>query len=411
MDNMTLKKMLIETEPDFSAKIIDGFIVADIDEEALGILKRKWSQKSNREDFLQFSTEKVLQATGLMSDKGLNYACLILLGEKEKIDEYLPGSEIIFEWRQDNNKISYDYRKNWREPFFKIYEEIWAAINARNLRMPFQEGFVQREIYAFSEKPIREAILNAVAHRDYSINKQSIFMKASPEEFVIESPGGLLPGITPENIIYKSAWRNRTIAEVFEKAGLVERSGQGMDDIFSSSIKEGKGLPDLTESNPFSVKLKMPAKVKDKNFIIFLEKVANEKQISLSIEEICELEQIREHQKTNKIEHKEKFMKNGIIEKIGKARGTKYILSHTYYKHEGKVGVYTRLSGVSREKQKELIIMHIEKNGKGFLSEFIDIFPELKIKDINNLLQELRRSGIVHFIGPKRSGYWGIINK
>ena len=40
-----------------------------------------------------------------------------------------------------------------------------------------------------------------------------------------------MPGITPDNVLYKKEWRNRRIAETFEKAGLVERFGQGMDDI------------------------------------------------------------------------------------------------------------------------------------------------------------------------------------
>ncbi|MBE7444099.1 MAG: hypothetical protein HS132_02140 [Planctomycetia bacterium] len=58
-----------------------------------------------------------------------------------------------------------------------------------------------------------------------------MFIKASPEEFIIESPGGFPSGITIENILYKTSWRNRSIAETFEKAGLAERSGQSMDDI------------------------------------------------------------------------------------------------------------------------------------------------------------------------------------
>ena len=69
---------------------------------------------------------------------------------------------------------------------------------------------------------------------------------------MIESPGCFPPGITIENILYSTAWRNRCIAETFEKAGLVERSGQGMDDIFGNTIQEGKGLPDLSKSDAFS---------------------------------------------------------------------------------------------------------------------------------------------------------------
>ncbi len=55
-------------------------------------------------------------------------------------------------------------------------------------------------------------------------------------------------------------------------------------------------MPDLSESDAFSVRLKIPAKVKDKEFILFLERVTKDKEIILSFEEIYELEKIREHQ-------------------------------------------------------------------------------------------------------------------
>jgi ATP-dependent DNA helicase RecG len=341
-----------------------------------------------------------------MSDDGINYAGLILFAKKEKIDRYLPGSEIIFEWRQAESKIAHDFRINWREPFFKIYNEIWSTINARNLRIPFQEGLFQREIFAYSEKPIREAVLNAVAHRDYNISTQSIFITASPEKFTIESPGGFLPGITPENVLYKREWRNRCIAETLEKAGLVERSGQGMDDIFEQTIREGKGLPDLSKSDNFSVRLIIPAQVKDRNFVLFLEKITNEKQITLSFEEIYQLEIIREKQPVTKPGYKDKFLEYGIIEPVGKTRGRQYILSHRYYVLEGALGIHTRLTGLSRDQKKELIINHLKKNKKGLFNEFLDAFSDLKPKDVENILQELRKAKRIKYVGSKRSGYW-----
>ena len=406
MDEITLRSIFSETNPDFSNQVVNGLSLIDLDEKAMENFKKRWAQKAKREDYLTFSNEKMLRAIGLLSDKGLNYACLVLLGKKEKIDELIPCSEIIFEWRQDVKKVSHDFRINWREPFFKIYNEVWEAINARNLRIPFQDGLFQREVYAFSEKPIREALLNAVAHRDYTINNQSIFIKASPEEFVIESPGGFPPGITLENILYKTHWRNRSIAETFEKAGLVERSGQGMDDIFGSTIKEGKGMPDLSESDAYSVRLKIPAQVKDKDFIFFLERVARSKQIILSFEEIYELEKIREQLIIPKLKYMDKFLDLGIIEKVGKTKGTKYILSHEYYVQEGKAGIHTRLTGLSRDQKKELILNHLRKNKKGVMKDFLDAFPDLKQPDLNNLLQELKRAEKVIHAGPKRSGHW-----
>ncbi|GBE37445.1 divergent AAA domain protein [bacterium BMS3Bbin08] len=405
MDQMTLKKILNETAPDFSAQIVDGLSVADLDVVAIKNFKNRWAEKAKRVDYLDFPNDKTLRALGLLTDKGLNYASLVLFGKKEKIDQNLPGSEIIFEWRLDSRKTTHDFRKNWREPFFKIYDEIWETINARNIRIPFQEGLFQREIFSFSEKPVREALLNAVAHRDYTIQNQSVFIKASPDSFSIESPGGFPPGITIENILHKRSWRNRSIAETFEKAGMVERSGQGMDDIFEHTIREGKGMPDLSRSDEFSVSLTIPARVKDKKFILFLEKVVNEKQISFSFDEIYELEQIRENQPVASLQSSDKFLNAGIVEQVGKTSGAKYILSHAYYAHEGKVGVHTKLSGLSRAKNKELILKHLRMN-KGFRHDLQDAFKELKAKDISNLLQELRRANKIEYVGPKKTGYW-----
>lgn len=406
MDTMTLRRILNETEPDFSSQIVSGLTVAGLNQKAMENFKKRWAQKANRREYLTFTYEKMLRSIGVLTDEGLNYASLVLFGQKEKIDSFLPGSEIIFEWRQDPRKVSHDFRINWREPFFKIYDDVWKSINARNLRIPFQEGLFQREVYAFSEKPVREALLNAVAHRNYSISSQSIFIKASPEEFVIESPGGFPPGITLDNILYTTCWRNRRIAETFEKAGLVERSGQGMDDIFSTTIKEGKGLPDLSESDAFSVRLKIPVQIKDKNFIFFLEKVTNAKQILFSFEEIYALEKIREQKVVDDPTFRKKMLGLGVIEKVGRTRGATYILSHKYYVHEGKPGLHTRLSGIPRDKQKELIIKHIEKNKKGYMKDFRDIFPELKPMDISNLLRELRAVGKIVHEGSRNKGYW-----
>jgi ATP-dependent DNA helicase RecG len=144
MDSETLKRISNETDTDYSSRIIAGLSISDLDQTALKNFRERWAQKAKRPDYLEFSDEKMLRNVGLLKDQGLNCASLILFGKKEKIDQLLPGSEIIFEWRHGAKKIPHDYRINWREPFFKIYDEVWETINARNLRIPFQEGLFQR---------------------------------------------------------------------------------------------------------------------------------------------------------------------------------------------------------------------------------------------------------------------------
>ncbi len=409
MDDQKARQIFNETQPDFTAGIVAGLAVDDLEQQAIETFRQKWAGESKRNDFLSFDYEKVLRNIGLADHRGITSAALILLGKPAAITRHLPDAEIIFEWRNDPKQTHYDFRKNWRAPFVSIDDEIWDTINARNLRIPFQQGFFQREIWAFDEKSIREAVHNAVMHRDYSIKGRSVFIKASPQEFYIESPGGFPPGITLENILYKKEWRNRLLAEVLEKIGFAERSSQGLDDIFEKSIRDGKGLPDLSRSDFNTVCLTIPAQVKDKDFILYLERVINERQIHLSFEEIYELEKIRENHKADNIEFKNKFLQSGLIEQIGRTKGAQYILSHKYYVHKGKSGVYTRLRGLSREHKKELILEHIKKNKKGFAKEFKDAFNELNASDVSNLLRELKLEGKVIHEGSKKSGHWRLV--
>lgn len=409
MDDHKTREILNETQTDFTAGVVHGLTLEDIDVSAVANLKNKWAKESNRNEFLDFGIEKILKNLGLIVDTGITYAALILAGKQDAIRKYLPDAEIIFEWRNDFKQTHYDFRKNWREPFVSVDDDIWNTINARNIRIPFQEGFFQREVWGFDEKSIREAVHNAVMHRDYSFKGRSIFIKASPQEFYIESPGGFPPGITLENILFEKAWRNRTLAEVFEKIGFAERSSQGLDDIFEQSIRDGKGLPDLSKTDGFAVRLSIPAQVKDKDFILYLERIMQERRISLSFEEIYELEKIRGQQGIKGTIFKDKFLQLGIIERLGRTSGAKYILSQQYYSSIGKSGTHTRLAGLSREEKKVLIIKHLQKEGTGNFQQFADAFPQLERSGIVNLLMELKREGKIKHLGSRKSGCWHIV--
>ena len=406
MDDIKTKEILNEAQSDFTADVVSGLLLSDLDSQAIEAFRKKWAEKAGRKEYLSFDDEKALKNTGLMNINGITRAGLILVGKAEVLQNNLPDAEIIFEWRHNHTQTHYDFRKDWRAPFVSIDDEIWNTINARNLRIPFQEGFFQREIWAFDEKSIREAVHNAVMHRDYSVKGRSVFIKASPQAFIIESPGGFFPPVNLENFLFEKSWRNRLLAESFGKIGFAERSSQGLDDIFEKAIRDGKGFPDLSKSDSHTVRLSIPAQVKDKDFILYLERVTNERQVNLSFEEICELEKIRENQKVDNIGSKNKFLQLGIIEQVGRTSGARYILSHQYYLHEGKSGLYTRLRGLSREHKKELILQHLKKNERGYARDFKDAFGELNATDISNLLRELKQNGKIVHEGSRRTGYW-----
>lgn len=81
-------------------------------------------------------------------------------------------------------------------------------------------------MWAYHEKSVREAVINAFVHRDYQMQGGSIYILFSPDGMVVESPGGLAGGITIENILYKKYARNRLLADACVMIDLMEKSGQ-----------------------------------------------------------------------------------------------------------------------------------------------------------------------------------------
>lgn len=410
------KKRLIEygnTNFDLSAEICKRLTFEDLDSLALETLRKKWAEKEQREEYLKLSLQTVLEKLLLVRDNEITFAALLLCGKSQKIFEFLPEAEIRFGWKSSPQKLDFDFTKDWREPFLKIDDDIWATINARNSRFPFVQGFFEGDIWAFDQKSIREAVLNAFAHRDYR-EKGSIFLEASPMSFIAKSPGRFLPGVSPENALdVEGKWRNRLMMETLGKIGLVERYGHGLDRIFTKTISEGKGTPLLVELKTGFVLLEIPAQVKDEKFIIFLQKISKEKQISFDVvKDLIFLDEIREKQISPDKEKRDRFMSMGIIEKVGKGRGTRYLLGHKFYEFLGKTGEHTRKQWHSKDSQKELLRGFFKKNKKGRMTDIRDDLFEKRLnnKQVNVLLSELRNEGEIYFEGPQRSqkAFWKV---
>lgn len=404
------RRITDELQTDYTAEVVRNLNLSDLDPSAIDVFRKKCSEHSDNKAYLSQSDEEILKSANLLTNKGLTRAALILFGTEKSLGTYLACSEIIFEWRQIPGKIAHDFRRDalsgWRKSAILLIDDFWKTLSDRNLRFPFQEGFFQREIWAFNEEVVREAILNAITHRDYHIAGGRIFIKASPEGLQIKSPGGFPLGITKENIIKEHQARNGLLAETFQRIGLVERAGQGMDKIFRKCIEEGKGAPNFDDTSDYSVVLNIPSTLQDARFVKFLENISNKHQVPLSLGEIMELEQIRLNKGLKKISNQKKFLDHGIVDKVGHGRGTRYILAHHYYEYVGKTVEYTKLKGLGRNQKKELILNHIRKNGKISSGEIQEGFRELTVIDVNNLLQELKKDGKIQRVGPKRTGFW-----
>lgn len=212
------------------------------------------------------------------------------------------------------------------------------------------------------------------------------------------------------NILRNQNPRNRRIADVFVKCGLVERAGQGVNLMFEKSIQQGKSRPDFSHSSSSQVFLTLEGEIQDPNFLRFLEKIGQEHPYSFSVEDFLILDLVRREQVVpQEFQSRTKtLIDEGILEKAGRGRGVRYFLSQRYYDFIGKKGAYTRERGLDRMTNKELLLTHIRRNAKNGsrLKELTQVLPSLSAIQVQKLLQELKSQGKISKEGLTRAALW-----
>jgi len=409
MSEARLRTILAEAGHDFSADISPNATMADLDPEAIEDFRQRWIKKTGNQSLATLSREQLLIDIEALANGKLTYAALILFGTRQALGRHLAQAEVVFEYRSSDASGPAQQRVEFRQGFFGFYDKLWEIINLRNDIQHFQTGLFVEDIPTFSERPIREAILNAVSHRDYQL-AGNIFIRQYPRRMRVESPGGFPLGITEQNILDRQAPRNRRIADIFAKCGLVERSGQGMNLMFERSIQEGKPIPNFSGTDAYQVMLTLNGEVQDVRFLQFLEKVGREKLELFGTEDFLLLDFIKRNQSIP--EHLkpclQRLISMGIIERYGRGRGVRYVLARRYYKIAGEKGTYTRKKGLDRETNKTLLLKHIEENkesGSG-LKELRQVLPFLSNDQVKKLIAELKKEEKIYHTGTTRAALW-----
>ena len=224
---------------------------------SLNTFRVRWAQKSGDARKAAWSYADSLANAELLVDGGVTYAALLLFGTRPALGRHLAQAELVFEYRSSEASGPAAEREEYREGFFAWQDELWARINKRNERQPYRDGLFVMDVPTFDEVQVREALLNAVAHRDYRLGG-SIFLRQFAQRLEVVSPGGFPPGITPANVLDQQNPRNRRLAEALGRCGLIERSGQGMNLMFERAIRQGKALPDFAGTGAHEVRLSLP---------------------------------------------------------------------------------------------------------------------------------------------------------
>ncbi|MXW47480.1 MAG: hypothetical protein F4Z97_02340 [Gammaproteobacteria bacterium] len=141
----------------------------------------------------------------------------------------------------------------------------------RNMRVAARKSPAREDMPQYSESAIFEAVVNAVAHRDYSMSSRRIRISMFKNHLEIDSPGQLPNGMTIENMDSSQATRNEAIASVFgrypvgeflknrHRQFLMERRGDGVSIIKSTTLEATGKLPQYEVVDNSNVVLSIPA--------------------------------------------------------------------------------------------------------------------------------------------------------
>jgi ATP-dependent DNA helicase RecG len=192
--------------------------------------------------------------------------------------------------------------------------------------------------------------------------------------------------------------------------GLIERSGQGVNLMFENAVRQGKALPSFAGTTADEVRLALEGAVQHPDMIRFLERVGADKVNAFSTYDFLVLDHLhRDLPLSDELRTRlPGLVSAGAVEMIGRARGTRYILSRGLYAALGQSGTYTRKAGLDRDTNKALLLKHINRHSSlgSTMKELMQVLPSLGRGQIQVLLRELVATNEVHVRGVTRAGRW-----
>jgi len=205
------------------------------------------SQKGNQEDILAN-----IEAAERSGRKLLfrNAGILFFAREPRKFFNQAYITCILF---QGNTNVHILDRKDFAGGAVADIEESLRFIK-RNTRLSYKiEGLQREEIPEYPMAPLREAITNAVMHRDWFIDGANVFVQIFSDRIEISSPGGLPPGMHKNDLGHKSVRRNPIIADLYHRIGFIEKAGTGIERMREGAREFGYPEPRFDTDGFFTV--------------------------------------------------------------------------------------------------------------------------------------------------------------
>ena len=362
------------------------------------------------------SDPDLLGALDLLSSAGeLTVGSLLLFGSEEAIRRHLPAYEIGFQELDGlevrNNEIS-------RTPLLRAMVEMYDRVKARNPEEEIEIGLLRLPLPRFSDVAVRELIANALVHRDYTASGSTL-VEVSNAGLTVFNPGGFPEGVTISNLLTTlPRARNPALADAFKRAGLVERTGRGINRAFESQLELGRPAPDYSRSNTTCVVVRVRPGPADKELAGFIGE-ARQRGRPFSLEDLLVLQEVRIERRITTARAAEllqvgerearavlnRLADRGLVEARGRTKARTYNLAPSLYRRFGELAEYVRVRGFDEIQQEQMVLTFVDRHGSIARREAADLC-QITSERASRLLRRLRDEGKLELIGKKRAAHY-----
>jgi ATP-dependent DNA helicase RecG len=238
---------------------------------------------------------------------------------------------------------------------------------------------------------------------------------------LIANPGGFPEGITQANIlVHEPKPRNPRLAEVFNRIGLIEQSGRGVDRIYEGQLRYGRPAPDYSRTDASGVRVVLRGGQPSLAFAAFVYE-QDKKGTPLALDELMVLnalflERRIDSETAGRLIQKgtaegrsilERLLERGLAEAKGEKRGRVYTMSASLYKRLGGVDGYVRSRGFTLVQQRQMVLNAIEAADGGRITrEKVAELCQIGGDQAYRLLRKLREDGDLDAHGKGRGAFY-----
>lgn len=336
---------------------------------------------------------------------------IALFGTADALDKYLASSGAQFQVLRGSEVIINETNTG---TVLRLVEWLGDQVEARNDEYELNVGLIRMPVARINRRAMREAVANALVHRDY-LEPGLIAVRLSDTELQVVSPGGLPRGVTLDSMLDASQPRSAMLANALKRAGVVELAGRGVEVMFEELLRAGRDQPDYSRSTERSVSVALDASRPDLDLVRYISTIEGERSAALTRIELQTVHALREAGSASLAELEDmlstamprlrgvlrRMTESGVIEVRGSGSKRDYHLAARFYRMADDGAAGERISDVDAIRHPHMVLELIARKGAVSRSEVARLCG-LSPDQASALLKKMVRDGQLEQTGSKR---------